>query len=525
MKPAFEDRPAWVKSRGYLHITPKIDVYKRYDEIFSKVNDERFVARHGFFPLIHSVIKERKYKKLPDGSGRAHSYLKAGKSERTAKLRPLHYATHIDALIYGRYAEKLLALYEEELLKNDGLGDCVIAYRKILEDIEEDGEEPCLEKTTGKSTIHFAHEAFQEIKSRAKEGCVVLMFDIKSFFSELNHQHLKKAWCELLNMERLPASDFNVFSSSTEFRYILRDELRLRQANKGKRAGFDEKKLAEIRKTQGIESFYGSVEEFKWAIKEKKIRVYKHPFVKKGRPVGIPQGLPISAVLANLYLLEFDKAIFQNIVDARDGYYRRYSDDIMVICKPEEAKEIENLVMEEIKKSHLIISEEKTETFLFKNTTLSPKITRVTAHLVKNGKMTIGKPLTYLGFEFYGHRALIKSANLSKYYRRMVSSVKRKSRRSVSGGEGKVLFPRQIKKIYEQVKLSKDNVYKTRKRLVKNENGFYSYKFKEIPVRPGGSYISYARRASEQMDDGRIMNQVKKNKFIFRDAMSRHLKK
>lgn len=525
MKPAFEDRPSWVKSRGYLHITPKIDVFKRYDEIFSKVNDEGFVARHGFFPLIHSVIKERKYKKLPDGSGRGHSYLKDGKWEKTAKQRPLHYATHIDALIYGRYAEKLLGLYEEELADNPGLGDCIIAYRKILEDIDEQGTEPVMERATGKSTIHFASEAFQEIKTRAKKGCVVLMFDIKSFFSELNHGHLKKAWRDLLGEEKLPPADFNVFRSATEFRYILRDELRAYPARNGKRAGFDEKKLASIRKLQGIEAFYGSVQEFKKAIKEKKIRVYKHPFMKEGRPVGIPQGLPISAVLANLYLLEFDKSIFQNIVDARDGYYRRYSDDIMIICRPDEAREMEEFVMEEIKKSQLVISKEKTETFMFKDTAISPRITRVTAHLIKDGKVTIGKPLTYLGFEFYGDRALIKSANLSKYYRRMVSSVKRKSGRSSNGGERKVLFPRQIKKIYEQVNLSKEKVHKNRKRLVKNENGFYAYQFKKIQVRPGGSYISYARRASEQMEDLRIMDQVRKNKVVFRKAMARHLRK
>lgn len=523
MIPPFEQRPSWVKSRGYLHITPKIDVYKRYSEIFTKVTDDSFVARHAFFPLIHSVIKERKYKKVPDENRRAHSYIKDNKPKKNEKLRPLHYATHIDALIYGRYAEKLLTLYEDKLKKYESLSDCIIAYRKIPED-SEIVSEPIIEKLTGKSTIHFAHEAFEEINARAKEGCTVLMFDIKSFFSELDHQRIKKIWCNLLEMNSLPEGDFNVFNSATDFRYILRDELRVRKVLKGKRAGFDERKLALIRKTRGVEAFFESTADFKTAIKEKKVKVYKHPFVKNGRPVGIPQGLPISAVIANLYLLEFDISLLENLVNARGGFYRRYSDDIMVICKPSEAKEVEEFVLEEIKKSKLVISEEKTETFFFKTTEISPKINRITAHKVKDGQMIIGNPLTYLGFEFYGYRTLIKSSNLSKYYRRMITSVKRKSHRSANESS-KVLFPRQLKRVYEQSNLDKQKIFRKRKWLVKNADGFYSFRFKEKPVVSKGSYLSYARRASIAMGDDRILKQVRKNKSIFRQAMARSLKK
>ncbi|WP_316795098.1 reverse transcriptase domain-containing protein [Pedobacter agri] len=522
MIPPFDERPSWLKSRGYLHITPKIDVYKRYEEIFTKVNDERFVSRHAFFPLIHSVIKERKYKKIPNTNQRAHSYIKGGKPKTNAKLRPLHYATHIDALIYGKYATNLLALYEDELSKHEGLSDCIIAYRKILEEID-NVEEPVVEKIPGKSTIHFANEAFNEIKRRSVMGCTVLMFDIKSFFSELNHELIKKKWCELLNVNRLPDAEFNVFNSATDFRYILRDELRVKSIKNGRRGGFDEKKLAAIRKHRGIEAFYESPEDFRKAIKDKKIKVYKRPFTKNGEQVGIPQGLPISAVIANLYLLDFDLTILQNIVDARQGFYRRYSDDIMIICNPDEADELEKFVLDEIKKSKVEISEGKTEKFFFKTAKVSPKINRISAHIIKGSKMTIGKPLTYLGFEFYGYQTLIKSANLSKYYRRMVGSVKRKVKRS-DPSTGKVLFPRQLKKIYEQVNLDKERIIKKRRRLVKNANGYYSFAFSEKDVESKGSYLSYARRASKTMNEFRILNQVRKNKIIFRQAIAKNLK-
>jgi len=522
MIPPFDERPSWLKSRGYLHITPKIDVYKRYEEIFTKINNEQFVSRHAFFPLIHSVIKERKYKKIPNTNQRAHSYIKDGKPKKNAKLRPLHYATHIDALIYGKYATKLLALYEDELSKHEGLSDCIIAYRKILEETE-NVEEPVFEKIPGKSTIHFANEAFNEIKKRSLTGCSVLMFDIKSFFSELNHELIKKKWCELLNVSRLPDDDFNVFNSATDFRYILRDELRVKSIKNGKRAGFDEKRLAAIRKYRGIEAFYESPKEFRKAIKDKKIKIYKRPFMKNGEQVGIPQGLPISAVIANLYLFDFDLTILQNIVEARGGFYRRYSDDIMIICESDQADEVEKFVLEEIKKSNVEISEEKTEKFLFKTVEVSPKINRISSHLIRDGRMTIGKPLTYLGFEFYGYQTLIKSANLSKYYRRMVGSVKRKVKRSCPSA-GKVLFPRQLKKIYEQVNLEKERVIKKRRRLEKNANGYYSFVFSEKEIESRGSYLSYARRASKTMNEPRILRQVRKNKIIFRKAMAKNLK-
>ncbi|SEN04193.1 Reverse transcriptase (RNA-dependent DNA polymerase) [Mucilaginibacter gossypiicola] len=531
MIPPYEKRPAWLKSRGYLHITPKIDVFNRYEEVYTKVNDPNFVARHGFFPLIHSVIKERKYKKLPNGNGRGHSYKKGNEYKKTAKLRPLHYATHIDAIIYGCYAEKLLKLYEDELKEYPGLSDCVIAYRKIeVPDEEEDNadvEES--EEQKGKSTIHFAFEAFEEIKKRAQKGCVVLMFDIKSFFSELNHEKLKKAWCDLLKVERLDKANFNVFNAATNFRYILKDELRIGSRSRGKRNGFDEKKLAEIRKYQGIEAFFSSIEDFENAIKTKKLKVYKHPFVKDKKPVGIPQGLPISAVLANLYLLAFDKVILDSIVNKAEGYYRRYSDDIMIICKPEDADWIEQFVLTEIKKSAVEISEEKTEKFLFSQQQISPKINRITAQLLLNGVPIISKPLTYLGFEFYGYKTLIKSANLSKYYRRMISSVKRKAKRAksanLSSDKIPAIFPRQLRRIYDNANLNKEKVYRKRKSLVKNDQGFYSFKFREVKVKPGSTYISYVRRASLTMAEESIKDQINKHSSVFRKAMARHLKR
>ena len=527
MIPTFDKRPEWFKSRGYLHITPKIDIRKRYIELYALLNNPDFVAKHAFFPLIHSAIKERKYKKKPDGTGRAHSFIKDGKPTRAEKMRPLHYATHIDALIFGCYAAKLSELYGGKLKANKDLDDCVIAYRKIPVEDPDGGND----QEIGKSTIHFAHEAFNEIKERSKTGCIVLMFDIKSFFSELNHQKLKEAWCDLLNVNRLDPANFNVFKAATEFRYILRDDLRVKPEKHGKRSGFDEKKLSAIRKYQGIEAFFSSIEEFKEALKLKRIRVYKHPFVKDKKAVGIPQGLPISAVLANLYLLNFDKKVLDVVLNGYKGFYRRYSDDIMIVCKPEQANEIEKFILAEILKSKVKISTEKTEKFLFQFEQISPRINRLVSTLINGDIRVKGKPLTYLGFEFYGYKTLIKSANIAKYYRRMITAVKRQANRAIKNhnyiGSGLAIFPRQLRKLYNDVDLSNDKKRLERKVLRKNDKGYYHYEKVESKSEPKGrtNYFAYSRRASEQMNEPKIKEQLQKHRSIFHAAMAKHLKK
>ena len=536
MIPPFNERPAWLKGRGYLHITPKIDILRKYVEILTKVKDETYVGRHGFFPLIHSVIKERKFKKLPGVvKSRGHSYNAKGKFKKTAKLRPLHYATHIDSMIFGYYAELLLKLYEDELEKHEGLADCVTAYRKIEldgyadENDDDENDEKKEDEAIGKSTIHFAHEAFEEIKKRSGGECVVLMFDIKSFFSELNHDKLKEAWCKLLNVIRLNPAHFNVFNAATNFRYILRDDLRLNPHNHGKRSGFDEKKLASIRKKYGKEAFFESEEDFRNAVKDKAFQVYKHPFVKNKIPVGIPQGLPISAVLANLYLLEFDKEVLRKVVNEFGGFYRRYSDDILVICRPDQADETERFILNSILDSKVEISTEKTEKYLFKNFQVSPQKNKLTSILLSKNSSAIGKPLTYLGFEFYGDKTLIKSANLAKFYRRMIYTVKRKANRAINIGQysssAPAVYRGRLKKNYSILKLDAQRQFSKRKKLVKNSEGYYSMEFEEIKRRPGTNYFSYVKRAACIMKESAIVSQVRNYKNIFNSSIAKHLRK
>lgn len=516
----------WLKNRGYLHITRKWNVKIKRREIYSKVQDASFVSKHAFFPLIHATIKERKYKKHPvtQERGHVHKIEKDGstKHKRTAKGRPLHYATHIDALIFSYYSAWLIDLYEIKLSAKENLelSNSIIAYRKIPQSEK-------IEK--GKSTIHFANEAFTEIKRRSNDGCVVLMFDIESFFSSLNHTKLKLAWAKLLDRPKengeiwktLPDDHYNVFKACTQFNYILKDNLRIKKNEKGRKGGFDEKKLATIRKNYGIESFFSSPDEFRNKIKSGAIKIYSKQFTDKQthEQIGIPQGLPISAILANLYLFEFDEAMISDLVTDRSCYYRRYSDDILIICRPDQEDEVKEIVTKKILESSLSISEHKTETFTF-----------------FKDKQIEGKPLTYLGFEYNGIEVFIKSANLAKFYRRLIHAVKIKAERaakfSVENGLKPVIFKSRLIKLYKRFDLNseREESYKI-KRLVKQSSGNYVYRFKAIDPKDldgkpkKANYISYVSRASATMRSSKIFNQIKKRKSVFHQAMIKHLKR
>ena len=63
--------------------------------------------------------------------------------------------------------------------------------------------------------------------------------------------------------------------------------------------------------------------------------IKKNPYILNNEYRGIPQGSPISDIIANMYMLDFDQAV-KNLSDKRDWYYRRYSDDILLIVPANE---------------------------------------------------------------------------------------------------------------------------------------------------------------------------------------------
>ncbi len=531
------DKPNWMKTKGYLHLSPSLRINENWKIYQWKIQDPSFIEKYAFFPLMHSIIKERKYKKVNsekhlNKTERSHNFKLSGdKYEKTAKKRPLHYATHFDALIYGYYASVLNELYENELKKDPELDNCVNAYRKII--LEDTGK--------GKSTIHFAKDVFDEIINRGdkQEEVGVLTFDIESFFSSLDHHLLEKKWSDLLDLKQLPPDHKNVFKSCTNFSYVLRNDLRVRSQKSGKRSGFDEKKLAKIRREKGFKSFFESNADFRNTIKQGKLRIYKNSFYTKiGEEkiqVGIPQGLPISAVLANLYLLEFDKNILDFVVNGMGGFYRRYSDDIIIVANVDALGEIKNYVENLIKVSNLKISSSKTESFVFRKSVYNQeKKKRLTSFKVVEEKERKDAPLIYLGFEFRGYNTCIKSTNIAKFYRRLISIVRRRSNRAVRNKNPnipKAVFKNQIKKLYKKPLRELDGedgeikqTFRNRTFLTKNERNEFSMIVKPSVNKNKSNYFSYIKRCEKIFEDKIFSRQLRKKDEILNSAIKKHLK-
>lgn len=525
-----KEQSKWYKNKGYPHLTNSYNLTVHDKGLEKKIKDKGFVAKYAFFPLFHINIKSRRYKTVEvERNGKkelvkAHSYWKDGNKKSTSKIRPLHYANHLDAMIFGYYSEMLQDNYEKELKVIPKLDKAVTAYRKIPTSENPDKH---------KSNIHFAKEVFDEIKKRGEKSEVaVLAFDIKSFFSHLNHNKLYDAWCENLGEEKLPPHHYNVFKAATNFSFINKDQFRVKPPSiKSRKYGFDEKRLAKIRNKHGVNAFFESAKAFREAVKRGEIRIYKNPFRVNGKMVGIPQGLPISATLANIYLKKFDLDILQRL-EENNGFYRRYSDDIIVICEKSEITAIEDFVLSCIKKYGVEISEEKTEKFIFKKTELHGK-KRFVSYKIEGEKQIINNPLSYLGFEFYGYQTLIKSANLAKFYRRMIYSVRSKAKRAKKiaekhPGDKPVIFKNQLIRLYTKQDL--DDKKSPRKRRFKTlkqiETGEYRV-FSELKdYRNSGNYFSYVRRAAEIMKAPEILEQINgdKAKRVFNQALEKHLK-
>jgi hypothetical protein len=157
---------------------PRIKPYPpHFDRLVSNPEAEEIasspesVARHPFMPFLqrneHWTKFEQKGKK-PD-----------------EKTREIRYACRLDSYIFAYYRNLLCPLYERELDRLK-LGSCVTAYRKITID----------NGRGGKCNIHFAKDAFDCI--RAIGDCLVIALDIKHFFENLDHEHLKRVWWRLL---------------------------------------------------------------------------------------------------------------------------------------------------------------------------------------------------------------------------------------------------------------------------------------------------------------------------------------
>jgi len=164
---------------------------------------------------------------------------------------------------------------------------------------------------------------------------------------------------------------------------------------------------------------------------------------KEGK--GIPQGSPISALLSNIYMLEFD-VMMKKHVSVFGGEYFRYCDDILLIVPPSVQEASLGFAENTIQKFGLNIQSKKTERRTF------------TRELDHNGNEYLfsPKPLQYLGFLFDGQRILLRSASLARYSDKVRRGIKlakatmnkRNFARQIRGDEKQPIYKKNLRKLY-----------------------------------------------------------------------------
>jgi len=353
------------KLRTYQHIDDALDLdnEQAFQRVVRVIED---IKNHQFLPFIKREEIKIRFRKNKEGEVR-----------RSRKLRPIMYASHIDAHIYSYYNFILQQKYEE-YLENSNLSENVTAYRKIK--IEETDR--------GKSNIHFAKEVFDHIQKQSE--CVVITQDIEGFFDNLNHTQLKEKICKVSTTQKLDESLYKVFRSLTAHRYIEHSD-------------FIDKKIK--RKTKN--NRYAIYNTLRGLVHENKTNI------------GIPQGSPISGLLANIYLIDFDLEIKTSFPDV---FYRRYSDDLVFVCRDDQKESLLLFIDSKIKESKLRINASKSFVTYFKKVNGDLVCEKVTDGL---GEQKSRDYVDYLGLEFSGRNILLRKNTIQKLKRKQIKKTQK----------------------------------------------------------------------------------------------------
>lgn len=377
--------PSWFRQRRYIHFDEALSLKKAEKLVSNPVA----VARHPFWPLIKFTVNTPKLKRDKT----------TGVLIKKPKLREIAYAAHGDSQIFSYYCADLSSKYEAEIESRD-LTAVVLAFRSLK-----------------KSNIEFARDAFDEI--RARGDCCAVALDITGFFDNLDHSQLKSRWKALLDVKELPPDHFAVFRALTKYASVDRDIV------------FETLGIS-VHNPRSERRRICTPEEFNTTVRGTGL---VHVNLHKS---GIPQGTAISAMLSNLYMLDFDTAA-QRFALENGGRYMRYCDDILFIMPPGMSGHSAAFADAEIKKLKLEINPMKTAVSEFRRSAGS-------------STQTCSAPLQYLGFLFDGHQVIIRSAAFAKFSNRMKRGVSlakqtmrsRNKTRAQTGAEEHDLYKKQI---------------------------------------------------------------------------------
>lgn len=425
----------WFCPRGYPHFDWKHTV----DTAEKLATNSARVATHRFWPLLAFKKRDRVLNRAhPRALRDLATFAGMGPPSPPPpkwkiKPRPIAYAAHSDSAIFSYYAFELGKRLDAELDRRR-IGNCVLAYRRL----------PRPAAPGNKCNYDFAVDAFADIAAR--EQCEAVAMDIKSFFDTIPHHSLKKQWKAVLGTKGLSDDHFAVFCAATRYSTVPLRSL-LRHLKIG---------LRQWRKHKGPLV----------PLKDFNQLVRKPGFINANTgegAKGIPQGLPISGVLANLVMLDLDTQL-DRFARRCGGSYRRYSDDILFIGPCGAGARFEAVCARLISQMGMNVQPDKTTRHAFYRD-------------AEKGCLAAGQPLSYLGFEYDGQRVLLRPQTLVRFQKRVLRAVKTSGRIAGRNWNG-----------VGQVRIRRRDLYN---------------RFSPLPIhprtplraRPSGTFHNYAYRA------------------------------
>lgn len=401
------------KKKKYKHI----DFISSLSEYIPKIKNPSYVCKHGFYPFIGNEIIFKKYCKQIDGNTLKH-YSK--------KCRPIKYASHIDSLIYQWYSYKLNEKYNVYAVEN-GFNGCSVAYRTCFH---------------GKCSINFAKSAIDFIKTCG--DCYILVSDFSNFFDKIDHKILKENLKRVLGVSKLSEDWFKVYKSMTRYCYINKCDIEKYLVDK----------KIETEKTIRVNKCL--FENILWNEAKKDLKEYINDGVNKNN-YGIPQGASLSGIFANVFMIDFDYKM-SLFVKNNDGFYMRYSDDIIVVVPCNKILSIQELwnqvcfCKDEL--SNLEINKSKTCCYRFVNNSIN------SLHEYMDGFKKSPNFISFLGFSFDGSFVKFRDKTIIKFYykiyRKIDSMVKRERIRLLKGKKRKSKIDKHY--VLKKLKKSKENI-------------------------------------------------------------------
>ena len=366
-------------------------------KVFNRTNKK--MQWYAFTPFLKLLLKTPRYRYQEE----------EGHYDLESKIRPICFASHFDSLIFGFYSFGLNKKYQEYINANS-FEECVLAYRS----------------DTGKCNIQYSKEVFDQIKAFniVHGSCTAIALDIKGYFDNINHNILKEKWIKVWGT-KLPDDQYQLFKNLTRYSYVnkinLYKKYNINENELRKKKKFPST-LAELIPGHTIQAKYDQ-------LKMDKLIIQNKVSEKKPIPVGVPQGSAMSALLSNIYLIDYDKRLME-LSKLKGFIYRRYCDDIIIICQTPMAKELKDFAIKEVKeKYHLVIQKEKAEIIDFlsdshniiRSFRRKKEIPDQTITPTVQNEKVLYKNLQYLGFEFNGADTFIRSSSVSRYFRKMKS--------------------------------------------------------------------------------------------------------